>query len=467
MDILGNLRRSTKFLVAWNTLSQLIGKLFTAGITFLVSILIARAYGAQGYGDFTKITTYVAFFYLIADFGLNAIYLQRTHESVTRSNPGQSQTTTSDTLWQSLFGLRLIASLLLVFLSLAILSFFPQGTGQGYTGYVRLGIVLFTPTIFFQALLTSANASFQKHLRYDLSTVAVASGSLVSLSLVWLFTQSSTMTSGILLSIMALVAASVLTAGAALLLVKRLGQLLIPLFSLRSMAKLLAGAMPLGVTLLFNLIYFRIDAFILTLTRATTEVGVYGFAYKVFELPLAIPTFFMNSMYPLLLRTKNGEPRADNTKFLSLLRKSFWFLLLSSLSIVAITWLTAPLFTYVRGDFAPSTSALRVLSLGLPFFFLSSFTMWTLISLKKQKAIALIYGSSMAINILLNVRFIPTNGYMAAAWITVGSEGMVLLASSLYLHIVLNSVATPLRESIDDKSAYGQINEEYKNDPII
>ena len=53
---------STKWKVAWNTVSQLFGKAIGSGAMLLVSIFIAREFGAQGYGDFTKITTFVAFF---------------------------------------------------------------------------------------------------------------------------------------------------------------------------------------------------------------------------------------------------------------------------------------------------------------------------------------------------------------------------------------------------------------------
>ena len=46
-----------------------------------------------------------------------------------------------------------------------------------------MGIIFFTPSIVFQALTTTGNALFQKYLRYDLSTIAISHGSLVSLML--------------------------------------------------------------------------------------------------------------------------------------------------------------------------------------------------------------------------------------------------------------------------------------------
>ncbi|HLB60886.1 MAG TPA: hypothetical protein VJL83_04760, partial [Patescibacteria group bacterium] len=59
--------------IAGNTLVQLIGKFVTAGITFLITLVIARTYGVVGYGDFTKMTAYASLFYLLVDFGMNAV----------------------------------------------------------------------------------------------------------------------------------------------------------------------------------------------------------------------------------------------------------------------------------------------------------------------------------------------------------------------------------------------------------
>jgi len=55
--------------------------------------------------------------------------------------------------------------------------------------------------------------------------------------------------------------------------------------------------------------------------------------------------------------------------------------------------------------------------------------MWILIAKKKQMLLLKIYGISMIINIVLDVLFIPTYGYMAAAWITGICEAIVLAMS--------------------------------------
>lgn len=412
---------SVKKIVAINTVSQLIGKLIGAGTSFVVAFLLARRLGAEGYGDFTKITTFVAPFFLLADFGLNAIFLQK------KDDKGW---------WAHLLGLRVAGSTILIFLALAILAFLPHGTNQGYTALVRLGIVLFVPAILFQALITTSNALFQKHLRYSMATIAIAAGSFVTILLVL------PLSIGVLAATLAVLVGTSVTAAISLVLVKRHTLLSVAL-SRQSVTGLLVPSIPLGITLLFNLVYFRADNYIITLSRPTVEVGVYGLAYKVFEVALVVPTFFMNAVYPLLLSAKanNSTIQQFNTQhFLRIIKKSFTFLVLSSLLLVVALWATAPLLSLIKQEFDASISALRVLSLGLPFFFLTSLTMWTLIALKKQWTLAGIYGASMVFNIFANIWLIPVYGYMAAAWVTVVSEAVVLVVSSLYLRRSLTYV---------------------------
>ena len=416
-----NVDMSVKKIVAINTVSQLIGKLIGAGTSFVVAFLLARRLGAEGYGDFTKITTFVAPFFLLADFGLNAIFLQK------KDDKGW---------WAHLLGLRVAGSTILIFLALAILAFLPHGTNQGYTALVRLGIVLFVPAILFQALITTSNALFQKHLRYSMATIAIAAGSFVTILLVL------PLSTGVLAATLAVLVGTSVTAAISLVLVKRHTLLSVAL-SRQSVTGLLVPSIPLGITLLFNLVYFRADNYIITLSRPTVEVGVYGLAYKVFEVALVVPTFFMNAVYPLLLSAKanNSTIQQFNTQhFLRIIKKSFTFLVLSSLLLVVALWATAPLLSLIKQEFDASISALRVLSLGLPFFFLTSLTMWTLIALKKQWTLAGIYGASMVFNIFANIWLIPVYGYMAAAWVTVVSEAVVLVVSSLYLRRSLTYV---------------------------
>jgi O-antigen/teichoic acid export membrane protein len=406
--------RSLKASLAVNTTAQIVARAVSAVTTFIITMIIARRFGADGFGDFVKITTYVAFFYLIADFGFNAIYLQRRDA------------------WEDLLVLRLIVSSLLVLAACAILVLLPHGSAQGYTPLVRTGILLFLPSIVLTALTTTGNALFQKYLRYDLSAIAVTAGSLASLVFVSIATTSAVFNQTIVSVTTAILVGTAVTTLVALSLTRTLERVHHTVFSLPRIWFLFAASIPLGLTLLFNLVYFHVDSIILTLTRSTWEVGIYGLAYKVFELTLVFPTFFMNALYPIMLGSQEK-------KLKKVLIRSSVFLLLISFFSIGVLWIGAPILTLVRNDFASCIPVLRVLSVGLPFFFLSSLTMWILIARKKQMLLLVIYGISMIINIALNSFYIPSYGYMAAAWITVASEALVLLISCIVIVKIYNT----------------------------
>lgn len=414
--------------IAANTMSQLLGKLISSAATIAISFLVAQKLGAAGYGDFAKITTYVAFFFLLADFGFNAIYLQRKEKE----------------LFSTLIVTRILWSLLLTFVAAAILAFLPQGTTQGFTPLVRLGIILFAPAILFQALITTANAVFQKHLRYDLATAALAVGTLISLGLIlFIFPPTdalpafaNTRSLPLIAAILALLVGTIVTALFALGLTRRFTKNEASTFHLSPALSLFTASLPFGLTLLFNVVYTRADTMLLTFFRPTVDVGVYALAYKVFELFLVIPTFFMNAVYPLMLNGDRVQGTGD--KVIHLAKKSAIFLLLVSCLLSLGLWLGAPWLSLVNPEFTASIPVLRTLSLSLPVFFLTSVTMWSLVAKRRQGSLLIIYSASMLANVTANVWLIPQYGYMASAWITVASEGMVLLLSSFVLLHTLN-----------------------------
>lgn len=404
----------TKRIVAANTMAQIIGKAISALSMVVITLIIANRLGASGYGDYVKITTYIALFYLVADFGMNAIFLQRADDPA--SYP---------TLWY----IRTVGSVTLMILALGIMLILPGAEGAGYTPAVKLGILLFSPTILLQAWITTANAVFQKHLRYELASWAILAGTLCSVALIIVFYFFSPQMTGMLYAIEALLVGSVVTSIVALFFANRLGKPFLWQLSPSRVRALVIPSIPLAATLLLNLVYFRADSIIITLTRATAEVGIYGLAYKVFETVIVFPTFFMNAVYSYMVR--------DPQKLKRIFSQSVLFLFFLSIVGLLVVWFLAPLLTYIKSDFVLSIGALRVLALGLPFFFTTSATMWALVALKKQKTLMTIYGISMAINIFGNILFIPTYGYIAAAWMTVAGEGLVLLFSLLALRNVL------------------------------
>ena len=114
----------------------------------------------------------------------------------------------------------------------------------------------------------------------------------------------------------------------------------------------------------------------------------------------------------------------------------------TSLGTVIIGWSMAPLIGFIRPEFVPSITYLRILLLGIPVFFFTSLTMWVLITLKKRMILASIYIASMVLNITANIILTPNIGPLAAAWITVASELFILVLSFLFLRPLFYAVKT-------------------------
>ncbi|OGD84253.1 hypothetical protein A2165_01230 [Candidatus Curtissbacteria bacterium RBG_13_40_7] len=406
--------------VIYNTGAQIIGKGITAGTTLLITILIGRALGEAGYGDFTKIFVFVGYFYTLGDFGINAVYIKLADDK------------NNFILLRSLVGLRLFITLSLAIAAILISFLIPYNpqTGIGFSPMVKLGIIVASLTIITQGLFTTANAFFQRILRYDLSTIAAICGSLVIL----LGTILTFIAKGGLLgyTISYVFGGLTFVFISLYLIFIKTKKLILPKFSLAQSKIFISKSWPIGLALILNLIYFRIDVFILANTRSSAEVGLYGLAYQFFESSLAIPIFFANALYPLLAVLY----RSDLNQFKKQI--AVWLKLLTLFSILLVFGLIMVSFFIpfiYQGRFTGSVPALQILALGTPFFFISALLWYLLIIFDKQKYLLIVYAGGAVFNVIANLIFIPRFGYLAASFITVVSEGLILLFLIIALYV--------------------------------
>lgn len=388
----------------------------SSGFGFVIAILLARIYGVNDFGEYVKITAYVSAFWIMGDFGLNAIVLQKYSS--------QNDLNEITDRFNLLLTLRIFFSLFLIFVSISILSFVPSG----YTAASKLGIILMSFTILSQNIHLTCNSLFQHNLAYQKTLIALTLTNIASFILILIgiylkapiiFVTSTFSAAGLVLIVVSL------------LLARKYVSKITLVFDFLKMRKLFVSATPLGLVLIFNVLYFHIDSFLLAVLKTNRDVGLYGYAYKFFETALVIPTFYGNSIYPVLLsRLKN-----DKQGFHKLFKKSFLLLLAGSLVLTGIFIIISPFLIKISVNsvaFAGSVSSLQILSLSFPVYFLTSIFMWLYVSLNKKGFLLFTYGSSLLINAVLNLMFIPRFGYLASAWITGVSEAYILLIFLLF-----------------------------------
>ena len=386
--------------IAKNTFYQTLARVSTSFIGFLITIVIARKFGVLGYGDFTKATSYVALFYLVLDFGLNAFFLQYERPK-----------------FKNLFYLRILISLITfsVLNLVALILPYNAPLNSGFSESVRIGIFIFSFSVFAQSIILSTSAIFQKTVNYFSYMVGMVIGSLVNLGLVLIF---AFLNFSIFLILFAFVASSFVSA---LLLIKFTKEELLPFSFERDFAKdIFFKSLPIGLMLIFNLVYFRADMFLLSLLSPTKDVGIYGLAYKFFDFLIALPLFLSNAIYPYLIKERDIP-----SKFFNFVKNYFFIFLGASVLVIIPFWFASPLFALIKTDFVDSMVPFKILLLSLPFFFTTSLLQWVLITLDEQKFLMFVYLFSTVINIALNLVFIPQFSYVACATITLISEAIV------------------------------------------
>jgi len=403
-----------------NTTTLFAGRFVTALLSFLTTVVLARYLGVRYYGEYTKVLSYILFFYLLADFGLNAIFVRETRGDITLARKKLPAFLGMRLVWGAFLAVLAIVGIWL--LSLA---------SSGFSPFVRMATLLIAPALLWYSLYLAAQALFQVELKFVRSVAAVISGTAVSFGLILAASQliapeSETL---VLLSGLAFVAGGAVTGLVALILARTRISLSTLRFARQDWRSLFSSAAPLGFMLLFNLIYFRIDTLMLTVWRSSSEIGAYGYAYKFFEFAIAVPTFVMSSAFPGLSKLELNSELFRRT-FLKLLG------LLSVLAVLVLVigWVGAP-FIVVRPDFVDSVIYLRTLLVSAPLFFLTSPLMWLFILLNKQRLLMVLYLLAMGLNISANYFWIPIYGASASAIITgltelfvlVGGVGMLLL----------------------------------------
>lgn len=395
------------------TLWQVSGKAITSVTTLFLLGFVSRSFGSSGVGYLTLALSYIGFFALFVDLGLNGYLLPKFLES------------NYEKVWQKLFGLRLLMAAISVGFAYTLILLLP-GINESFKNLVLIGAFI---AIFEQAIFSCATVIFQSKLRYDLAAYATTLGYIgiiVSAAFANYFNL------GLGFFMLSYAFGWIILSLLSLILVFKFTKTILPEYDLKFIKNVFKSSWPISATLILNLIYFRLDSFFISWFRNFSEVGIYNLAYQVFQSALVLPVFIMNGYYPLMVKNLNE----NKDKFLISLKKAFILMLGLGFAGTVATFIFGDfIINIIAGNnlFSDSATVLKILSLGFPLFFISALLMWVLVTLKEYKILVRIYFFGLVVNIVLNLIFIPQFSYIAASIITVLSEGVILVLQILFL----------------------------------
>ncbi|EKD90868.1 MAG: polysaccharide biosynthesis protein [uncultured bacterium] len=394
---------------------QVFGKALSSLSTILILGLLSRNYGKEGVGLYTLALTYLNFFYLFADLGLNGYVLSRLSEHHEEAN--------------KLFNFRLAWGLILGLTSILILPFFPFNSFD-FSQAILIGA---TSVVCF-GLLNSFNLIFQKHLNYERSIISSSLGIL-----------ALTLTTLLLINIKAPVPFLLIGPAVGWIINVMVADILVEKFYKFRVSKLdfkypfatLKNAWAVSATLLINTVYFRIDTFILSSLKPLADVGIYNLAYSVFQTILVIPTFIMNAFYPKMLKTYEENFK----KFTTHIYMATVLMFILGVLVTVSLWISTPLIISVIGGegFLGSKEVLRILSVSMPAFFLSALYIWVFMTLKRYKVMMIIYIIGFIFNLVLNLKLIPVYSFYGASVVTVLSEYLILVMQMVFLSFLFQT----------------------------
>lgn len=402
--------------VAWNTVAQTGARILVLGLAVVTTGLLTRYLGVAAYGDYIVVTVFISLFALLFDWGIPML-LAREMPRVERPN---------DLFGQAL-GLRASLALLVCALA-AVVAFLLYGGGDDER--IRIGILIALPTILAVSISTTVASIFQVHLRMDRVAAAELASQAVSGAVIVVLVLTDQSFYWI---VFATVLATTVNAGLLYLFSRRLLPSR-PAVNMRRWRQLIRTALPLGLAVVVATIYFRADALLLSLLKGSEDVGIYGVAYRFFEMTIPFPAFFLAPVFPLL--SVAAVSAAGLGEFSQLVQRSLDVLVIGAVLVVSATLALAPdMVRLVAGEsFEKSATPLRILIVGAGLTFVSSLFMFALVALDRQRTVLLISVIALAANLALNVALIPRYGYNAAAVIATGSQALTLSCAVYLVH---------------------------------
>lgn len=400
-----------------NTFFQIIGRGAVILTTIITTAFLTRFLGTTGYGNYIFIISLILFFVTLADWGTGLVFVREAAKTESKQ--------------EKFFGNALFFRFALAFICLIILIIFtfifvPLKSLSAL-------ILVASPLLLLISLKTSFHIVFQTKQRFEFTAIFDVFISLLFLVFILIGAYRFRDQLSLSLVLVFWVFSNLAGVGASVFQCLKMTRFDFCL-DRQLLHKIFFEALPTGALLITFSIYNRIDIFILQILQGATSVGIYGLAYKIHDNLILGAAYLASSLFPLLSRLASEKGR-DRQVLSRVYRKSFDLLFIGAFLVFGGVLLFAPQIIFLIGgnSFAESGVVLRVLVMATVFAYFNHLTGYTLIALGRQRVSLIIALVALFWNVGGNLILIPQFSYLGAAAVTVSTEGLVFVLTSLYL----------------------------------
>jgi O-antigen/teichoic acid export membrane protein len=388
----------------------------------LAAAVVARLLGPARYGPFVSALTLYTFASAIVDFGFS-LYLSREMARQEQLRPRLLAATIQvQVAWSA------VTTLAMVVLAVAI---------GGSRGTVLLVIA--------PAVLVSGLGAFRQ-----IFYVTYRIGELTRIDVPVNLAQSAAMVAVAVLGLGVAAVAATFTLGTivnTLWVAARGVRLIPPARADRQMRRDLIGSSAgMGMSSLMATVYFGLDVVVLGWLVGPAALGQYGAGVKILSLLVSVPGLVMSAVLPGL-SVEADEPSA----FGALAARVWHWLLVAGLpAVVGVAVFAGPVVSVVFGPaYRGAVVPLRVLSLAAGLALASNLTGILMMSRRLVRPQLTQNTVAIVLNFAGNLALVPRYGIVAAAWLTVLSEavvvggGLISLRGTIDLRGVLGVTVRP------------------------
>ena len=394
--------------VAANALIQVIAQVLSAGLSFLGLAFTTRYLSVAQFGEIQAALALTTMFQFMGDLGLSTIGAR----ALARAPEGETAAITAGlfTVSAGFTGLLVGASLA------ATLAAYPGAHSLArHAALILLIPLLLTPWV------TVARAHAVWRQRAWLPATIMLGARLISVAAVIAAAQARTGPESIA------VAYTLGTGLAGLgIAVCQREALTRPRWRLDARARSLAGAgLALSVITVINAVYFRLDAFLLSLLATPRSVALYTLAYRVLDGLVVLPGYVLVTLVPELARRPARDPQS--ARLIGEALRAVWLLVLP----VGAGGVLAPLVIAALGG-GRYHAAGTVLALLVPSALLACLNAvlgTAMVAQGRQRPLIAVSAANLALNGLLNALLIPADGARGAAIALLATELVSLLAT--------------------------------------
>jgi O-antigen/teichoic acid export membrane protein len=397
---------------------QVVVRVGNLALGVVVTALIARMLGRAGYGQWSTIFVVLMLVGYIANFGLETVAVREAARDPEREHE-----------WiGAVIFLRMIVMGPVILISIAAIIALHESHEMLVAGLILVITMPFSGVsalaLVFQLRVNNVIPMLVLTLRSVLWTSAVAiifwrGGDMIALAIA----LSATTAIG-----------SIVQAVAAIRLAERR-----PRPSRALLAPLVRESLPIGISTLLIVAYARIDQLIVFEAVGSSSAGLYGSVYSVLEQAQFVPISILTTLAPITAASWPG----NRERLLLTVRRASELMATASFGALAFAAVAAtPLVRLFFGhEFLAAAPALPVLGgafVCICFSYLNDNLLLVLGLQRRRLVIGLV---ALVVNVAGNLILVPLVGFMGAAWMTLGTEAVVLGAS---VRLILKALELPM-----------------------